>query len=371
MRLLSQVVLLATAVSAEEVLLGNTFEGRPILAHKLPARSVSTDPAHVVVECGSQGNDWNAVAFCESLVTYLSSSDSETSSLSQVDWTIIPKLNPDGYEYSKSVDSNWRKNRKASNIGCDGVNIMHNFPVHFFNNVNSCGQDFSGTTGASEEETQALLSVSAFDAFFSVMDEGDKVVFPFTTSYLSNEHEDLKDVKTAAEGIARFMTTSSGDRYQAVEALDYEATHNPGSILDWAYTKTNYAFGVFMDSTKEEANQPIQQLKLISALESFVENYLANRPVVKKDDNAGWRGIFDGPNVEVYRKIPFAKAPIDNLRFRLPSEPKDLSKISNNQGSVACIQSNTLVPSEMQSEDCLYLNIYKPVEPSAEKLPVK
>ena len=57
-----------------------------------------------------------------------------------------------------------------------------------------------------------------------------------------------------------------------------------------------------MDSTKEEANQPIQQLKLISALESFVENYLSNRPVVKKDDNAGWRGIFDGPNVEVYRK---------------------------------------------------------------------
>ena len=43
-------------------------------------------------------------------------------------------------------------------------------------------------------------------------------------------HEDLKDVKTAAEGIARFMTTSSGDRYQAVEALDYEATHNPGKL---------------------------------------------------------------------------------------------------------------------------------------------
>ena len=57
-----------------------------------------------------------------------------------------------------------------------------------------------------------------------------------------------------------------------------------------------------MDSTKEEANQPIQQLKLISALENFVENYLANRPVVKKDGNAGWRGIYDGPNVEVYRK---------------------------------------------------------------------
>ena len=54
----------------------------------------------------------------------------------------------------------------------------------------------------------------------------------FTFSVFSNyfRHEDLKDVKSAAEGIARFMTTSLGDRYEAVEALDYEPTHNPGKL---------------------------------------------------------------------------------------------------------------------------------------------
>jgi len=72
-------------------------------------------------------------------------------------------------------------------------------------------------------------------------------------------------------------------------------------------------------------------LKLISAIEDFTLKYLANRPVVKNDDSGGWRGIFDGPNIEVYRKIAYAEAPVDDLRFRLPMEKKNLSKISNSE----------------------------------------
>ena len=109
--------------NAEEVVIGTTYEGRSILANKI--RSQVPNAPHVVVECGSQGNDWNSVAFCESLVDYVESS-SETSPLAQVQWTIISKLNPDGYEYSKNSDSSWRKNRSLNEY-CNGVNIAHNF----------------------------------------------------------------------------------------------------------------------------------------------------------------------------------------------------------------------------------------------------
>ncbi|XP_070551084.1 esterase SG1-like [Ptychodera flava] len=67
--------------------------------------------------------------------------------------------------------------------------------------------------------------------------------------------------------------------------------------------------------------------------------------------------------VHVYKGIPYAEAPVGNLRFRAP-RPKgpwdgvhDATKVG-----YACIQyQNPLLPlEEPQSEDCLYLNVYSP-----------
>ena len=75
------------------------------------------------------------------------------------------------------------------------------------------------------------------------MDVGDKIVYPFTSGYLNNEyvscvngkfdkmfrHEDLESVRSAAQGIARMMSTSSGDRFEAFEAKNYEPARHSGA----------------------------------------------------------------------------------------------------------------------------------------------
>ena len=89
----------------------------------------------------------------------------------------------------------------------------------------------------------------------------------------------------------------------------------------------------------------------------------------------------DDPGVVVFKGIPFAAPPVDDLRWRppQPAEPWEGVLQADSYGSVcpqlpyaedsfwARLQQYS--PSEM-SEDCLYLNVWAPAKPPAEKLPV-
>ncbi len=87
------------------------------------------------------------------------------------------------------------------------------------------------------------------------------------------------------------------------------------------------------------------------------------------------------PGVVVYKGIPFAAPPVDDLRWRPPQpvEPWEGVLQAESYGGV-CPQLpyaedsfwarlKQYSPSEM-SEDCLYLNVWAPAEPPADKLPV-
>ena len=84
--------------------------------------------------------------------------------------------------------------------------------------------------------------------------------------------------------------------------------------------------------------------------------------------------------VDCFLGIPFAQPPVENLRFRPPEplpEPDDASKVAYNamEPPASCYQTvdtafeSRLVdawnPNTNMSEDCLYLNIWKPQAASA------
>ena len=117
-------------------LLGKTFEGRDILSVEI---ATPTNGRKVLVECGSQGRDWNSVTFCNHLIDIIPQNEI----LNKVGWSIIPVLNPDGYEYAKTNDRNWIKNRAGSGI-CRGVNINRNMPTNRWggSSINACSDDY-------------------------------------------------------------------------------------------------------------------------------------------------------------------------------------------------------------------------------------
>lgn len=96
-------------------------------------------------------------------------------------------------------------------------------------------------------------------------------------------------------------------------------------------------------------------------------------PSVVTTDAGRLRGAVEG-ELDVFRGVPFAAAPIGQLRWREPqriapwTDIRDASKFAP-----ACMQSGVSIPGEPApqiSEDCLYLNIWAPRHSGRAKLPV-
>ena len=74
----------------------------------------------------------------------------------------------------------------------------------------------------------------------------------------------------------------------------------------------------------------------------------------------------------VYRGIPFAAAPVGDLRWRAPqSAPRWRGVRAASEYGRACMQSNPAIANlPAPGEDCLYLNIWTPATHAKERLPV-
>lgn len=85
------------------------------------------------------------------------------------------------------------------------------------------------------------------------------------------------------------------------------------------------------------------------------------------------RGVPSEKNAahSIFKKIPFAKPPVGELRFTAPQEPDCWEgELICDQFPAACIQRLRPDQNYEVSEDCLYLNVYTPAERAGEKLPV-
>lgn len=75
-------------------------------------------------------------------------------------------------------------------------------------------------------------------------------------------------------------------------------------------------------------------------------------------------------SVEVFKGIPYAAPPVGDLRWRPPQPPTPWTEVrACDQFGAKSLQSRNAQQSD-QSEDCLYLNVWRPREPFDQKRPV-
>lgn len=96
-------------------------------------------------------------------------------------------------------------------------------------------------------------------------------------------------------------------------------------------------------------------------------------PVVQGADGGGYEGItINQQSTEAFLGIPYAVPPVGALRFNSPqaiASPRAV--MTAKQFKPACMQAAKIPESIGMSEDCLYLNVYRPaVQNEAELLPV-
>jgi murein tripeptide amidase MpaA len=104
-----------------------SFERRDVFALKISRGGFGNKPI-IFIDGGMHAREWVSQA---SLMYFLHRliEDPTTSNelLNNLDWIIIPNLNPDGYVWAFNENRMWRKNRNLAVANCDGIDLNRNF----------------------------------------------------------------------------------------------------------------------------------------------------------------------------------------------------------------------------------------------------
>lgn len=109
-----------------------------------------------------------------------------------IDWHFLLITNPDGYEFTRESNRNWRKTRSPQSLLCTGVDANRNFAYNWLvpdengnlgASTTACSDTFAGPTPFSEPETaavEAFLSrnYGKYDVYLSFHSYAHLILFP-------------------------------------------------------------------------------------------------------------------------------------------------------------------------------------------------
>ncbi|KAG5868272.1 hypothetical protein JTB14_032987 [Gonioctena quinquepunctata] len=229
--------------------IGNSVLGKPIKLLKI-SNGNSSNKA-IWIDGGIHAREWITPAVVTYIINHIILNfENEPHYMRNIDWYIAPLLNPDGYEYSHTVDRLWRKNRARSGQ-CSGTDLNRNFGYRWGgqgSSKNPCTETYGGTGPFSEPETAAVRkfitgTTAKWRAYVSFHSYGQYILYPW--GYSKAVPPDYKDLEMVARQAAAAIRNVGGPSYTIGPAGNtlYPAS---GGSDDWAKgtMKMKYAYTI-------------------------------------------------------------------------------------------------------------------------------
>jgi hypothetical protein len=200
--------------------IGKTWENRDIMLAtiSLNVQNASLKPA--LLYTGTvHAREWIgnelAVEFIDFLLSKHSSNPKVLDILSKNTLYIVPCLNPDGFEYSRTHFSFWRKNRRDNKDGTFGVDLNRNFSIGYGKSTNTASNVYSGPNPFSEPETQAMKKfVDSKDNITIALDYHSQGNVFFPAHKFNHEQEiDGTDLNTICANMNYEISKVTGRKY--------------------------------------------------------------------------------------------------------------------------------------------------------------
>ncbi|OQV18168.1 Carboxypeptidase B [Hypsibius exemplaris] len=228
--------------------IGQSYEGRDLYRLKIgKARADGKTKPAIWMDAHIHAREWIAGAtltyMVNKMVTEYASNSTSRRMLDEIDWYIVPTVNPDGYEWTHTNNRMWRKTRRLNpfsvDIGCDANrNMDHKWMVSGATQTAST-ETYAGPFPYSEVEniyvTEQLLNLRPqVKSMISIHSAAQMWLLPW--GYAFERPADYEDIRRAGQAAVDALTAVYGIRYVVgtVPDLLYEAA---GGTLDWAKAK--------------------------------------------------------------------------------------------------------------------------------------
>ncbi len=240
--------------------IGDSWEKRDILAIKISddASQEDVNEPDILFIGGQHAREWIGVEVVFLLAKYLAESYSTDARIRRLVDTneiwLVPMVNPDGHEYSRTSERCWRKNRRNNGDGTFGVDLNRNYgfmwdPPVGSTSTNPMSEVYRGPAPFSEPETQAIRDLvlnpaRRFKAFIDFHSFGQLVLYPWGFTTAPPATVELPSISDAsayarlANDMASLIAGVHGNAYTFGQtSVALYATS--GSSKDWFYSVTS------------------------------------------------------------------------------------------------------------------------------------
>ena len=240
--------------SVAVVSIGNSYEGREILALKVGAPATPGSPGNdqprkaIIVAGGFHAREWistttvNYVAW--SFITHNQDDPIVTQFLKHFDLVFIPVLNPDGFAYTWEMDRLWRKTRQHTPFRfCRGIDLDRAFGYEWGGIGDPCSEFYGGSKPFEATEAQQLAkwardmaqNGTQIAGLIDLHSYSQQVLFPYSFS-CEEDPPNLENLEELAAGLAKAIRLSSGELYSVSPACEGVATSGEGTT--WLRVET-------------------------------------------------------------------------------------------------------------------------------------
>ncbi|MDO6721124.1 M14 family zinc carboxypeptidase [Psychrosphaera sp. 1_MG-2023] len=200
--------------------IGETWEGRPIVLATISLDLENADSKPALLYTGTiHAREWIGIELANSFVQYIVDNHQFNPKLKQAlsnnTLYIVPCLNPDGFEFSRTHFSFWRKNRRNNGDGTYGVDLNRNFGSRFKKRNDTNATTYGGPEAFSEPETRAIRDfVDNHKNITISLDYHSQGNVFFPAHKFNHEAEiDTTDLNTLCANMAHEIQKVSGTKY--------------------------------------------------------------------------------------------------------------------------------------------------------------
>ncbi|EDW73131.2 uncharacterized protein Dwil_GK16807 [Drosophila willistoni] len=212
----------------------------------------------VFIEAGTHGREWISITTalnCIYQVTERYTRNIEI--LRKLRFIIVPVVNPDGYEYSRTKNPNWRKNRRThKSTKFVGTDCNRNYDIFWDSGTSKMNRNtYKGERPFSEPETRAMRNLldrleSNLLFFLSLHSYGQSIMYPW--GYTREPPHFWRELHTLATCGRTAIKSYNGREYRTGSISCLTKRTISGSVVDYVYGVLRTPMALVMELPSRE-----------------------------------------------------------------------------------------------------------------------